>query len=174
MVEESAEMFPSPSPAPILEESSDWHSFASPAAIMSPQELSSSGSAGLIATAGPTDSFTSNTLSEALPPRSGGSSSVIASKRMVNSFGAKSAAEKSRDLSGYVDTGYGYRPQKTASEAYEKITDNAFKNVSDEPLSTVSIDVDTASYTNLRRFLNQGRLPPPAAVRIEEMLNYFT
>ena len=93
---------------------------------------------------------------------------------MVNSFGAKSADEKSRALSGYVDTGYGYRPQNTASQAYEKITDNAFKNVSDEPLSTFSIDVDTASYTNLRRFWNQGRLPPPAAVRIEEMLNYFT
>ena len=100
--------------------------------------------------------------------------SVIASKRMVNSFGAKSADEKSRGLSGYVDTGSGYRPPNTASEAYEKITDNVFKNVSDEPLSTVSIDVDTASYTNLRRFLDQGRLPPPAAVRIEEMLNYLT
>ncbi len=81
-----------------------------------------------------------------------GRSSVIASKRMVNSFGAKSADEKSRDLSGFVDTVYGYRPQNTASEAYEKITDNAFKNVSDESLSTFSIDVDTASYTNLCRF----------------------
>lgn len=42
------------------------------------------------------------------------------------------------------------------------------------PLSTLSIDVDTASYTNVRRFINSGNLPPPDAVRIEELINYFT
>jgi Ca-activated chloride channel family protein len=46
--------------------------------------------------------------------------------------------------------------------------------VSDAPLSTFSIDVDTASYSNVRRFLNSGKLPPPDAVRIEEMINYFS
>ncbi|MCB1637134.1 MAG: von Willebrand factor type A domain-containing protein, partial [Xanthomonadales bacterium] len=45
--------------------------------------------------------------------------------------------------------------------------------VADQPLSTFSADVDTASYANVRRFLNEGRLPPPDAVRIEELLNYF-
>jgi Ca-activated chloride channel family protein len=60
------------------------------------------------------------------------------------------------------------------NEAYDSVVENPFKSVGEEPLSTFSIDVDTASYTNLRRFLNQGLLPPPNAVRIEEMLNYFS
>jgi Ca-activated chloride channel family protein len=59
-------------------------------------------------------------------------------------------------------------------EKYQSIAENQFKTVSQEPLSTFSIDVDTASYTNIRRFLfKEGRLPPTDAVRIEEMINYF-
>jgi len=58
-------------------------------------------------------------------------------------------------------------------EAYDHLTDNPFLEVASAPLSTFSIDVDTASYANVRRFLNEGRLPPPDAVRIEELLNYF-
>jgi len=60
------------------------------------------------------------------------------------------------------------------TEAYDRIQDNPFLAVTQNPLSTFSIDVDTASYSNVRRFLNQGTLPPPDAVRIEEMLNYFS
>ncbi len=59
------------------------------------------------------------------------------------------------------------------TEAYDRIDENRFKRVVDDPLSTFSIDVDTASYANVRRFLNEGRLPPPDAVRIEELINYF-
>ncbi len=59
------------------------------------------------------------------------------------------------------------------TEAYDKIVDNPFHRTASEPLSTFSIDVDTASYANVRRFLNQNMLPPKDAVRIEEMLNYF-
>ncbi|HRF19901.1 MAG TPA: von Willebrand factor type A domain-containing protein, partial [Chitinophagaceae bacterium] len=59
-------------------------------------------------------------------------------------------------------------------EGYDKITENRFLKVTDNPLSTFSIDVDAASYSNIRRFLNQGQLPPAGAVRIEEMVNYFT
>lgn len=59
------------------------------------------------------------------------------------------------------------------TEDYDHITDNAFVRVRDEPLSTFSVDVDTASYANVRRFLDQSTLPPKDAVRIEEMLNYF-
>jgi secreted protein with Ig-like and vWFA domain len=59
------------------------------------------------------------------------------------------------------------------TEQYDPIRDNAFLSVSQSPLSTFSIDVDTASYANIRRFLREGRLPPPDAVRIEEMINYF-
>ena len=58
-------------------------------------------------------------------------------------------------------------------ENYAEIEENMFNRVADNPLSTFSIDVDTASYANARRFLKNGRLPPKDAVRIEEMINYF-
>src|SRR5688572_9695665 len=60
------------------------------------------------------------------------------------------------------------------TEGYDHIAENKFLKVSDNPLSTFSIDVDAASYSNVRRYLNQGQLPPAGAVRIEEMVNYFT
>jgi Ca-activated chloride channel family protein len=59
------------------------------------------------------------------------------------------------------------------TEAYDRITDNEFLAVRENPLSTFSIDVDTASYANVRRFLDSGSLPPKDAVRIEELINYF-
>ncbi len=59
------------------------------------------------------------------------------------------------------------------TEEYGRITENEFLEASNNPLSTFSIDVDTASYSNVRRFLNQGQLPPSDAVRIEELINYF-
>jgi secreted protein with Ig-like and vWFA domain/anti-sigma factor RsiW len=63
-------------------------------------------------------------------------------------------------------------PNSTA--AYPRFVENPFTLVASEPLSTFSTDVDTASYANVRRFLNQNQLPPRDAVRIEELLNYFT
>lgn len=60
------------------------------------------------------------------------------------------------------------------TEQYNRIEDNQFVTVKNQPLSTFSIDVDTASYSNVRRFIYEGQLPPKDAVRIEEMLNYFT
>jgi len=60
------------------------------------------------------------------------------------------------------------------TETYVKVAGvKPFLETKAEPLSTFSIDVDTAAYSNVRRFLNQGQLPPPDAVRIEEMINYF-
>ena len=59
------------------------------------------------------------------------------------------------------------------SESYAEINENIFKDVSTSPLSTFSVDVDAASYSNIRRFINQGKLPLSDAVRIEEMVNYF-
>ena len=59
------------------------------------------------------------------------------------------------------------------TESYSTIHDNGFKQVNNDPLSTFSIDVDKASYSNIRRFINNGQLPPKDAVRIEEMINYF-
>jgi Ca-activated chloride channel family protein len=59
------------------------------------------------------------------------------------------------------------------TESYDRIDENPFLEVRQNPLSTFSIDVDTASYANVRRFLNGGALPPKDAVRIEELINYF-
>lgn len=64
-------------------------------------------------------------------------------------------------------------PPSVSGESYGKIDENPFLRVEQEPLSTFSIDVDTASYANVRRFLSQNQLPPPDAVRIEELINYF-
>lgn len=59
------------------------------------------------------------------------------------------------------------------TEEYDKITENIFLSAKSNPLSTFSIDVDNASYSNVRRMLNYGQMPDKGAVRIEEMINYF-
>ena len=59
------------------------------------------------------------------------------------------------------------------SESYSKISENSFKLADTNPLSTFSVDVDRAAYSNVRRFINNGQKPPADAVRIEEMVNYF-
>nr|NQU91154.1 VWA domain-containing protein [Bacteroidota bacterium] len=68
---------------------------------------------------------------------------------------------------------YDHRPQDWNTENYSTIHENGFRSVTANPLSTFSIDVDNASYANVRRYINQGELPPVDAVRIEEMINYF-
>lgn len=65
-----------------------------------------------------------------------------------------------------------YRPIHS-NESYAKIEENGFKSPWKNPYSTFSIDVDAASYSNVRRFINNGQLPPKDAVKIEEMVNYF-
>ncbi|HYT67334.1 MAG TPA: von Willebrand factor type A domain-containing protein [Vicinamibacterales bacterium] len=65
------------------------------------------------------------------------------------------------------------QPPPVDAESYAFIDENKFRRPIDQPLSTFSIDVDTASYANVRRFLNEGRLPPADAVRVEELINYF-
>ena len=64
-------------------------------------------------------------------------------------------------------------PHVTNTERYQKQPDQPVKAVAQEPVSTFSIDIDTGSYANVRRFLNDGGLPPKDAVRIEEIVNYF-
>ncbi len=64
-------------------------------------------------------------------------------------------------------------PPAHDTEGYDHIAENDFIAVADDPRSTFSIDVDTASYSNTRRFIREGRLPPADAVRIEELVNYF-
>jgi len=72
--------------------------------------------------------------------------------------------EKKKDEVGYVEHN---------TERYAEIVENEFKNAQQKPLSTFSIDVDNASYANIRRFINNGQKPEKGAVRIEEMINYF-
>ena len=64
-------------------------------------------------------------------------------------------------------------PGTVNRENYQDVEINGVKLVAQEPVSTFSIDVDTASYANVRRMLNNGHLPPKDAVRIEELINYF-
>jgi Ca-activated chloride channel family protein len=59
------------------------------------------------------------------------------------------------------------------TETYARFRSNRFQFTLEDPLSTFAADVDTASYTNVRRFLRNGQLPPPDAVRVEELVNYF-
>lgn len=74
---------------------------------------------------------------------------------------------QSLSIRNYQPTGY-YN-----TESYSAINENNFKSVKNDPLSTFSIDVDAASYSNLRRFIHNGQMPPKDAIRIEEMINYF-
>ena len=89
--------------------------------------------------------------------------------------GAAESSLRGGGRGGFVPPPYydPYSARRPDGESYESITENTFRRVADEPLSTFSIDVDTASYANVRRFLNNGTLPPRDAVRIEEMVNYF-
>jgi hypothetical protein len=82
------------------------------------------------------------------------------------SGGAAPRAEKRSTIAAPAPTPFD-------QEAYAASAESGFARVADSPLSTFSIDVDTASYSNVRRFLRQGQLPPPGAVRVEELINYF-
>ena len=67
----------------------------------------------------------------------------------------------------------GGSPEPVGREEYDHVEDNNFRDPRKHPLSTFAIDVDTASYANVRRLLREGKTPPAGAVRIEEMVNYF-
>jgi len=69
---------------------------------------------------------------------------------------------------------YGNLGQSNDNESYARIPENIFKRVETAPLSTFSIDVDKAGYSNVRRFINNGQKVPQDAVKIEEMINYFS
>jgi Ca-activated chloride channel family protein len=77
-----------------------------------------------------------------------------------------------RVTTGFAQNRYSQDKQFNTEE-YSNINENGFHKVADEPLSTFSIDVDAASYSNVRRYLNNNQLPPAGAVRTEEMINYF-
>jgi len=76
-------------------------------------------------------------------------------------------------ISGVPPVPRGVPPQRQDTERYPGAASNPVKRVAEEPVSTFSIDVDTAAYANTRRFLNDGSAPPRDAVRVEELVNYF-
>jgi len=92
-------------------------------------------------------------------------------KKLDKSYVGTSAYN--RHKGSYQQSVYSPEPQNWNTEEYATIHDNIFHNPTRTPLSTFSIDVDAASYSNIRRFLNNGQQPPKDAVRIEEMVNYF-
>ena len=73
-----------------------------------------------------------------------------------------------------ITTKQGTSNPVSENESYKRIPENAFKNVALDPLSTFSIDVDKAGYSNIRRMINNGQEIPEDAVKIEEMINYFS
>lgn len=93
----------------------------------------------------------------------------------VITFGCKSANYSAYDTTEAMEADQTTVEQETPmnTEEYNHIYENSFQEVMQNPLSTFSIDVDKASYSNVRRYLNDGQLPPADAVRIEEMINYF-
>jgi len=93
-----------------------------------------------------------------------------ANKQLIGRSGGIHVEESKRIYGFYDKEQDGY----FNTEDYDNISENKFLRATDNPLSTFSIDVDAASYSNVRRFINQGQLPPAGAVRIEEMVNYFT
>ncbi|MBQ0769273.1 MAG: von Willebrand factor type A domain-containing protein, partial [Bizionia sp.] len=75
---------------------------------------------------------------------------------------------------GFKEPNNTFHPQALSNEEYTKIHENKFKSTTLSPLSTFSIDVDKASYSNVRRLINNGQDIPASAVKIEEMVNYFS
>lgn len=99
------------------------------------------------------------------------SSSLVGAVRGISN-GRKGKWKKSTHTPSYYSASQMQMDMNT--ESYATVSENSFHQVHLDPLSTFSIDVDAASYSNVRRFINNGQLPPTDAVRVEEMINYFT
>jgi Ca-activated chloride channel family protein len=81
--------------------------------------------------------------------------------------------KRSMNSAPHTTASYSYIPRNRSTEDYNPINENGFQNAAQTPVTTFSADVDRASYSNVRRFLNGGDMPPVDAIRIEEMINYF-
>jgi Ca-activated chloride channel family protein len=100
-------------------------------------------------------------------------SSVVVEGASVDRASNGVIAFNSARAQGYADPSYRARHEPWNTEEYGHRDENPFFAVSAHPLSTFSIDVDRAAYSNVRRFIMQGQAPPKDAVRIEELVNYF-
>lgn len=123
-----------------------------------------------------TKSATCETTAAGRPQYAAGATEAAASDTMALDGQAEMESAASGEHSGNrisykYQQAYGQEDYNT--EEYSYIAENGYKRVADEPLSTFSIDVDTAAYSNIRRMIHQGTPIPADAVRIEEMVNYF-
>jgi Ca-activated chloride channel homolog len=91
---------------------------------------------------------------------------------VVVGYGKSSNSSNHVSLKGKLSK-KGKKQDPESDEKYKHYEENEYKNVSKEPLSTFSIDVDKAAYANVRRYINDNSMPPKDAIRIEEMINYF-
>ncbi|MCG3149688.1 MAG: hypothetical protein PCFJNLEI_03153 [Verrucomicrobiae bacterium] len=113
------------------------------------------------------------------PPGSAGGDMDIASARKPSGSGGglyrpENESRVVRQVPFRRESEFATVKESPGTESYAPVYDNPFYVVTDQPLSTFGLDVDTASYSNIRRFLLNNQLPPRDAVRIEEMLNYFS
>lgn len=106
-------------------------------------------------------------------PASAFSKSPAASLKKASLVSRSQANEKVTSQSLH-QFNYSENEEKANREGYNEIVENEFRSPLGDPLSTFSIDVDTAAYSNVRRYLNNGELPPADAVRVEEFINYFS
>ncbi len=124
-------------------------------------------SEGQVGARAPASSRIAASLSAATPSRARSEARrKLSSASAQERGGAAPMAEKRSTIGAAAPTPFD-------QEAYAASAESGFARVTDSPLSTFSIDVDTASYSNVRRFLQQGQLPPAGAVRVEELINYF-
>ena len=100
---------------------------------------------------------------------------ALPSPTLATRVGKLEESKQKRDLLANIpaQSQVPYQEGPQDRERYNVIVDNPVHLAAETPVSTFSIDVDTGSYSNVRRFLNQGRLPPSDAVRVEELVNYF-
>ena len=110
-----------------------------------------------------------NELADATTIRIRGTSSMLTGKVAGISIGGRNDSNNGN----YKQYEKENKRTDYSREGYDHIIENRFQKVTDNPLSTFSIDVDAASYSNVRRYLQEGSLPPAGAVRIEELINYF-
>lgn len=95
-------------------------------------------------------------------------------KRVMPEYSTSNQAILAKASAPYGRVDYSPPQASNNTAKYQHYTENAWKRVHDEPVSTFSADVDTGSYANVRRFLQQGSLPAQDAVRTEELVNYFS
>jgi Ca-activated chloride channel family protein len=120
----------------------------------------------MIAPPPPAPAMAQNGAPPAIPPLP-----VPPVERRLAPQASPGVVQESVVVTGSRQQGYAYPPQDT--ERYPNATANPIKQVATDPVSTFSVDVDTAAYANVRRFLNDGVRPPTDAVRVEELVNYF-